>query len=188
MIGRLPDSLTVNGREYPIRTDYRDILTIMEAYEDPDLDGAEKAFTMLYILYPDFEEIPQDDLEEAFRQAAWFIDCGAQMKDEAKRTPRLVDWGQDERLLFPAVNTAAGMEVRAVEYMHWWTFMGYFMEIREGTYAQVLSLRQKKAKGKKLEKWELEYWQNNRDICQLRKRLSSEEIEEQERLKALLGG
>ncbi len=188
MIGGLPVTLEVNGSEYPIRTDYRDVLTILEAFEDPDLEAGEKVFACLYILYPDFADIPQTDLEEAYRQAAWFIDCGAEMRDEAKRSPRLVDWEQDERILFPAINTIAGHEVRALDYLHWWTFMGYFMEIREGTYAQVLNLRQKRAKGKKLEKWEQEFWRTNKDICRIRKKLSEDEKAEQELLKKLLDG
>ena len=187
MIGCLPQTLEVNGVEYQIRTDYRDILNILVAFEDPDLEDSEKAFVLLYIIYQDFGDIPQEDLEEAYRQAAWFIDCGSDLERAGKHSPRLVDWEQDERILFPAINSAAGKEVRALDYLHWWTFMGYFMEIREGTYAQVPQLRQKRAKGKKLEKWELEFWKNNRDLCIIKKRLSQEEKDEQDFLKKLLG-
>ena len=65
--------------------------------------------------------------------------------------------------------------------------MGYFMEIREGVFSQVLSLRQKKQKHKKLEKWEQEFWGSNKDLCVLKPRLSKEEKEERDRLNALLG-
>lgn len=188
MIGSLPKSLTVGGAEREIRTDYRDILNILTAFNDPDLEDSEKVFICLYILYPDFDDMQSDDYEEAYRQAAWFIDCGGEMREEGKRNPRLVDWEQDERLVFPAVNAVAGREVRAEQYLHWWTFMGYFMELREGTYAQVLQLRQKRAKGKRLEKWELEFWQSNRDICVIRKKYSTEQKNEQARLKAMLDG
>lgn len=187
MIGALPEALEVNGVERSIRTDYRDVLTIMAAFEDPDLTDSEKVFVCLYVLYEDFENIPREDYEEAYMRAARFIDCGGEIGD-GKKNPRLVDWEQDERILFPAINAVAGREVRAQEHLHWWTFMGYFMEIREGTYAQVLGLRQKRAKGKKLEKWELEFWRTNKDLCKIRKRLSQEEQAEQDRLKALLDG
>ncbi len=33
MIGGLPETLTVGGREYPIRTDYRDVLQVLEAFQ-----------------------------------------------------------------------------------------------------------------------------------------------------------
>ena len=47
-----------------------------------------------------------------------------------------------------------GEYLRAEKYMHWWTFLGYFMEVEDGLFSQVLSIRQKKARHKKLEKWE----------------------------------
>lgn len=138
-------------------------------------------------VFVDFEALPADDYEEAFQAAAHFIDCGRDWQDSPKKSPRVMDWEQDKSILFPAINKAAGLEVRTVPYMHWWTFMGYYMEISEGVFSTILSLRQKRAKGKKLEKWEQEFWQQNKDICVLKKRLSQEEIEERDRLNALLG-
>ena len=38
------------------------------------------------------------------------------------------------------------------------------MEIEEGTFSTVLGIRQKKAKGKRLEKWEEEFYRNNKDF------------------------
>lgn len=185
MIGSLPRALEVRGVLYDIRTDYRDILRIIAAFSDPELEPAEKAYICLYIMYEDFEDIPRDDYKEAYQVALKFIDCGAEHNGE--QTPRTMDWEQDEQLLFPAVNRVAGYEVRAVEYLHWWTFLGYFMEISEGVYAQVLSMRQKKARGKKLEKWERDFWTRNKDICALRPKLTAEEQAERDRLNALLG-
>ena len=184
MIGSLPTSIEINGEDYSIRTDYRDILTILSAFNDPDLEDKEKIYICLYILYEDFEEIPQDDYEEAYVEAIRFIDCGADPKSE--KSPRTMDWEQDERILFPAINNVAGFEIRSKKYVHWWTFMGYFMEIREGIFSQVLALRQKKAKGKKLEKWEQEFWGSNKDLCVLKKKLSKAEKEERDRISALL--
>ena len=151
MIGQLPRELEVNGRMYAIRTDFRDVLNILCAFSDPELEDGEKVYTCLYILFEDFDSIPEDDLEAAFTAALSFIDNGA--KPEEQKSPRVMDWEQDENLLFPAINKVAGCEVRSAEYIHWWTFIGYYMEISEGVFSNVLSLRMKKAKGKKLEKW-----------------------------------
>lgn len=186
MIGLLPKKLTVNGREYAIRTDYRDILKIIVALNDVELTSEEKLLVCLVILYEDFETIPAEDLKEAYGQAVWFIDLGEE--PEEKRNPHIVDWEQDERIMFPAINNVAGYEVRAVEYLHWWTFMGYFMEIHDGTFSQVVSLRNKKAKGKKLEKWEREFWSSNKNLCVIRKKLSQEEREKKEKLMKMLDG
>lgn len=184
MIGDLPTSLTIAGKVYAIRTDYRDILTIISAFNDPDLEDAEKLFACLYILYKNIGGMPKECYEEAYEKAIWFIDCGEKPKEG--KQPRLMDWEQDERILFPAINSVAGFEVRSRKYIHWWTFMGYFMEIRDGVFSQVLSVRQKKAKGKKLEKWEQEFWRTNKDLCQLQEKLTEEEQERKDRLNALL--
>ena len=81
----------------------------------------------------------------------------------------------------------AGYEVRSAEYIHWWTFVGYYMEISEGVFADVISIRLKKAKGKKLEKWEQEFWNANKRVCVLAPKLTAEEQAAKDRLNALLG-
>ena len=185
MIGELPRRLSVNGQDYDIRTDFRDILNILTAFGDPELEDNEKVYVCLFILFPDFDNMPQSDFEAAFKAALKFIDCG--QEPASKKSPRTMDWEQDEALIFPAINKVAGRETRAAEYIHWWTFMGWFMEIDEGVYSNVLSIRSKKAKGKKLEKWEREFWNANKDICLLRTKLTEEEKAARDRLNALLG-
>lgn len=184
MIWELPTSLTVNGADWEIRTDFRDILKILVAFEDPELEPEEKEYVCLYILYVDFDQIPKDSYTAAYKAALQFIDNGMEGESGA---PRTMDWEQDAKILFPAVNHVAGFEVRSAEYLHWWTFTGYFMEIKDSVYANVLGLRQKKAKGKKLEKWEREFWNSNRRICVLSTKLTEEEQAEKDRLKAILG-
>lgn len=185
MIFDLPTSVSFGGREWEINTDYRDILSILMAFEDVELSDAEKGYVCLCNFYPDFEQIPKEHLQAAYDAAIEFIDHGS--ADDKKPSKKTMDWSQDAPLIFPAVNHVAGFEVRSAEYIHWWTFLGYFMEIKDSTYSTVLSLRQKKARGKKLEKYEQEYWKNNRGICELRRRETEEDKAEKARLEALLG-
>jgi len=172
MLGDLPRTLTVGGRVYRIRSDFRSVLRIIAAYGDDELSDAEKIYVCLRQLYADFKEMPADDYAEAYERASWFLACG---QPSTGREPRkTVDWAKDEQLIFPAVNKVAGKEVRLEKYVHWWTFMGYFQSIdREDTYGYVLMLRQKRAKGKQFEKWENEFWNNNREMCDLNMTASS---------------
>lgn len=187
MIGVLPESLIIGGKEYAIATDYRDIMVIMEAYNDPELTHEEAVIVTLKFLYDDFDTIPVKDRQEAAEKAIWFLDCG-QEADDKKSTKKLIDWEQDQSILFPAINKVAGKEIRSVEYLHWWTFMGYFMEIGgDGLFSQVLAIRQKVAKGKKLEKWEREFHRNNKAICDIKTRYTQEEQDEMDYLNKLLG-
>lgn len=188
MIGELPRRVNVNGIERAVRTDFRDILKIVTAFTDPELEDNEKVYICLFIFYENFEDLPHDDYEAAFKAAIQFIDHSVDGdSEETRRAPHVMDWEQDEAIMFPAINRVAGFETRSAEYVHWWTFMGYYMEISEGVFSNVLSIRLKKAKGKKLEKWEREFWNSNKGICTLKSKLSEEEQAEKDRLNALLG-
>lgn len=181
MIGKLPTTLDIDGKEYKIRTDYRIVLTIFEAFNDIELKDNEKIYVMLELLY---EEKP-NNLEEAIKQANWFLDGGKQY-EEFNKTKKVMDWEQDESIIFSAVNKVAGYETRSKEYIHWWTFLGYFSEIGEGLFSTVINIRQKKNRGKKLEKYEQEFYKNNKQLIDLKQKYTTEEQNEIDRLNEIL--
>lgn len=167
MIGQLPQTLKVCNKDYEIRSDFRDILKIIAAYNDKDLSDQEKVFVCLRRVYKDLDGMPKDKdtYAAAFKAATDFIAC--RLSDD-KPGPKVLDWEKDEQLIFQAVNKVAGTEVRNAPYLHWWTFMGYFNEIdRDSVLGAVLTIRQKKAHGKKLEKHEKEFFVANRELCSL---------------------
>ena len=178
MLGQLPKSLTVNGIAYEIRSDFRNILTIFEAFEDNSLTNEDKAYILLVRIYTDFEKIPKKDYTAAYEAAVNFIEGGTASKGR-KTNYKLFNWMKDEQLIFPAVNKVAGCEVRLVEYMHWWTFLGYFGNVdKDDLWSFVLSIRQKRAKGKKLEKYEREFLNANRELCSIESTVSAKSAEE----------
>lgn len=185
MIGELPTSINVGGKDEPIRTDYRDILNIFSAFNDEELSREEKVLVCLRIFYINIDDIDINLYEEAYNKAVIFMDQGRE--NNGTPEPKLMDWEQDENLIFPAVNKVAGMEVRACEYMHWWTFIGYYMGIGESVFSEVINIRAKKQKNKKLEKNEKEFYSKNKDLVDLKIHYSKEELEEREELKELLG-
>lgn len=178
MIGELPTSLKIGGLSYPIRSDYRIALLIFQAYEDPELSQAEKHMTCIRCLYDDWTLIPKSSLPDALSAAFWFLDGGDIPKVE--NHVKTLDWEQDERIIFPAVNKTAGCEVRSVEYMHWWTFLGYFAETGEGLLSTVMNIRSKRGKGKTLEKWEKDFVREHSELIEIRRRLTKEEQAENE--------
>ena len=129
----LPTSLNINGVAYTIRTDFRAIIDILIAMNDPDLDQQAKTFIMLQILYEEWQNIPFEDLTEACQKACEFIDCGQTDDAPNRPKPRLMDWEQDGDMIVPAVNKVAGKEIRAVPYMHWWEFQTLFIVLPEKT-------------------------------------------------------
>ncbi len=167
MIGALPSALNIGGRDHPIRTDFRDVLHIFEAFSDNALTDAEKAEVCIRCLFLHPEELTQEDLQEAVQKAFWFCDGGDAPKSEPDGI-RMLDWKHDESILFPAVSKTAGFEVRSCAYLHWWVFLGYFGEIGEGLFSTVLHIRQKLARGKPLAEWEQEILRRNQELVLLR--------------------
>lgn len=180
----LPTSLEVGGEYWHINSDFRNILGILMCFNDPEYEDV-AAEACLEILYDDIDSMPVELYQEALERAIEFIDMG--IKDDGQRQAHTMDWEQDAPIIIPSVNRVLGREIRAVPYMHWWTFLGAYMEIGESLFSQVLNIRTKKAKGKKLEKYEQDFYKENRQLVDLKKRYTDEEIEEQERIKALLG-
>ena len=182
----LPESLEIGGVAYTIRTDFRAVLDILKCYADPEYEEDERALIMLRVLYIDWEKIPEDLYEEALRQGAEFIDMG--ISSEGKLSRCVMDWEQDAPIIIPAVNKVFGADVRGLLHLHWWTFLGAYMEIGESLYSTVLQIRQKKAQKKKLEKYEQDFFQQNRSIVELRRKDTEEQREEKNELIKMLDG
>jgi hypothetical protein len=159
----LPTSVTVGGADYEIRSDYRAILDICTALSDLELTEAERAYVALDIFYPSFEEMPQDDYQEAVERCFWFINCG---NDEPKgKQPKLVDWEQDFQYIVAPINRVMGAEIRGLDYLHWWTFISAYYEIGgDCTLAQIVRIRDQKARGKTLDKQDREWYRRNRNL------------------------
>lgn len=192
MIGALPEVLAVGGEDYPVRTDYRNILQVFEAFQDPELQPEEKWIVAIYLLFEDFTcdddvlQAAQNEfsLEEAMKQISWFISAG-HPENQVLELPTY-NWKQDEQMIFSAVNKVAGRETRELEYLHWWTFLGYFNEVGEGTFSFVVGIRNKLNKGKKLEKHEKEFLSRNKELVKLEKPKTREEQEQEEAYQDLL--
>lgn len=164
----LPTALRVDGAEYAIRSDYRAVLDVMQVIADPELADGERAAMALAIFYPDSDAIPVRDLREAVARMYWFIGGGEE--PDGKRRPRVMDWEQDFPLIAAPINNVLGYEVRSVEYLHWWTFLAAYREIGECTFAQVVAIRKKRMAGKKLEKHEQQFYNENRDLVDLKRK------------------
>lgn len=173
-VWKLPTSLNIGGVDFRIRTDFRDVLKILSAYNDPVLKDWMKVQVMLKILYLDYSLLTEDNILEAIEKGKEFIDYGKEKASFVKT----MDWEQDAKLIVSEINKMSNLQdIRMVEYMHWWTFLGYYMGIGDGLFSQVVSIRTKKAQGKKLEKWESEFYRRNRDLVDFKTSISDEDKE-----------
>lgn len=176
MMYDLPTRLEINGAEYEIRSDYRAVLDICTALSDQELTSQDRALIVLEIFYPTLSEMPPEDYDEAVKLCFWFINCGEE--EQNKKSLKLVDWEQDFKYIVSPINRVAGKEIRAVEYMHWWSFVSAYYEIGgDCLFSQIVKIREKLAKGKKLDKGEREWYCKNRSLVDFKQTYSEAENE-----------
>lgn len=181
----LPVSLNVGGQDWSIRYDFRAVLDILKFFQDPEYEMDEKQEICLDILYVDYANMPYSLHEEALKKAVEFIDAG--IKDDGRPHPKLMDWEQDAPLITSAINGVLHTEIRSPASLHWWTFIGAYMEIRESLFSDILSIRNKKAKGKKLEKWELEFYSENKSLIDANGQGAERSQEEKDAIRKAFG-
>ena len=163
----IPISIYINNREYRIRNngDYRMVLDCFSTLQDAELTTKERLFACLIIFYQDLNSIEdvliQEDLESLVTSMYEFFNCGTDASLGASSNHRLIDWEQDSQLICSAINKVANTEIRAVPYIHWWTFMGYYTAIGESPISTIIHIRDKMVSGKSLEKHEREFRMKN---------------------------
>lgn len=171
----LPKTVNVGGVDYDIRSDFRAVLDIYAALNDADLEPDVRAYEVLHIFYTDADAIPDEEQQEAVDKCLTFLQGGHQQPRTGAKEPRLIDWEQDYPLIVGPVNRVLGQEVRALDYMHWWTFLDAYYEIGDCLFAQIVSIRDKISKGKSLDKTDREFYRRNKDLIDIKQAVSHEE-------------
>ena len=160
---KLPIDVEIGGKVYKFRNkaDYRQILDIIQILNDDELPENEKYFNASLYFY---EEMPEDT-EMAIKYLMWFIACGNE-EQQSNEQP-IMSWEKDFDIIASAINKQGNIEIREIPYMHWWTFVGKYMEIGESVFSTVVSIRSKLQKGEKLEHWESEFYAKNKNRVDL---------------------
>lgn len=163
----IPTTIEIDDQVFPIRCkgDYRMILDCFSCLNDFELTEQERNIGALIIFYEDFNEVSdfqgmdRELFERLIKEMFNFMECG---ENPLHSMPyKTIDWEKDGQLICSAVNKVANTEVRSVEYMHWWTFIGYFSEVGESVLSMVVTIRTKIKQSKKLEKYEKEFKARN---------------------------
>ena len=169
-IYELPTYTTIKGKDCSFETDYRVIIKIFQILNDVDLTTEEKIHLALNKFYKtkDFAT----DVELAWEEFTFFINVG-EVVESSKNDKPLYEWDKDFSIIIAPINKAFGSDIRGVNYLHWWTFLSYFMEIGECTFSTFVSIRNKINKGIRLEKYEEKIYKENRDKITLKKKVDS---------------
>lgn len=192
----LPTTVKIRDNDFKIRNkgDFRMVLDCFNALQDDNLSQQERVISSLIIFYDDvhsYEDLcvlfkDDEDLKLAIEKMYEFFNCN-QKEVGAKQNYKLIDWDNDSQIICSAINNVANIEIRSLEYLHWWTFMGYYISIGESVLSTVVSIRHKIATGKKLEKYEKDFKKDNPNYFNFDYR-TSEQREEDAKFRAMWEG
>lgn len=162
----IPTSIQIGEQILPItnKGDFRMVMDCFSALNDIELDKTERVLASLIIFYEDFNSLEDvlafPKLKEAVTEMYTFFNCGNDGIGSVQHHT-LINWEKDSQLVASAVNKVANTEIRQLEYLHWWTFMGYYLAIGESPLSTIVGIRSKIARHKKLEKYETEFKNDN---------------------------
>ena len=183
MMWDLPTEIQIGEQIYHItkKCDYRVVLDVIIVFNDEEMTTEEKVICGLLLFY---EELTRENirfcphLEQLQKEMFRIINGGEEQEENQEQKPHLMDWEHDFAQLAPPISRVLGYDVRTPDkYTHWYSFLGGYMEIGECTFSTIVSIRSKRAKGKKLDKWEEEYIREHRKMVELPRKLTAEEEE-----------
>nr|DAG28533.1 MAG TPA: hypothetical protein [Caudoviricetes sp.] len=187
----LPLSVKIDGTEYKIRNkcDYRVVLDVISALSDKELDDDSKLKCALYIFYEDLSVLSeiiensefekyQDTIKKLYDGMMKVINLGAEIDVNEPEKPKMMDWEHDYNNVTPPISRVLGYSVRDKNnYTHWYDFIGAYMEIGDCYFAQIVSIRSKIRKGKKLDEQDRQFYKEHKKEIDLPTELSDEERE-----------
>ena len=163
----IPTYIEIGDKQLNItdKGDFRMVLDCFSALNDMELKKEQRVLCALTIFYEDFKDendvMQFSDLTTAVTEMYRFFNCGDSKGVGCKRPHNLIDWEGDAQLVASAINKVANTEIRALDYLHWWTFMGYYLAIGNSPLANIVGIRYKIARQEKLEKYERKFRDEN---------------------------
>lgn len=146
LLDDLPEYIDVKGKKYFIDTDFRTCIIFEKLLnQSNDQDSVE---TWLDLFYP--EERPSD-IQAAVDGILYIYCCGK--TDMAKTPPRkngnvvlrpkmLYDFEIDAPYIFGAYLSQYGIDLNAIEYLHWWKFRSLFRSLNSSNkIVEIMSYR-----------------------------------------------
>lgn len=178
MIWDLPVSVETDGKEYKIRNDcdFRVVLDVIAVLNDNELDEESKIRCALFIFYENLDGCT--DIQSAIDEMMKIINLGEEIAPEDESKPKMMDWEHDYNNLTPPISRVLGYSVRdSKNYTHWYDFVGAYMEIGDCYFSQIISIRSKRQKGKKLDETDRAFYREHKRDIDLPMELSDDERE-----------
>lgn len=136
LIDLLPEHVEIDGKKYPINTDFRISILFELLMQDKSILDREKVYIALNLYYP---KIPHD-LVQAVDKMLWFYRCGKDDEDDSVkngstagngRAGMIYSFEHDAEYIYSAFLDQYGIDLQDIEHLHWWKFRALFKGLKE---------------------------------------------------------
>lgn len=148
LMDSLPETVTVDGREYFVDTDFRTFIRFEKILQDSTLGSRERVHRWIDLFFT--EERPTD-IVAAIDEVLKLYRCGAAPKKERTqqangfipiRPKQIYDFEFDAPYIFGAFLSQYGIDLNEIEYLHWWKFVALFQSLNsENKIVEIMSYR-----------------------------------------------
>lgn len=157
---RLPDSIAVCGRRYPVYTDFRRWILAVELFAEEFVDVGVKVECAAKLIFPGENPLKHmrslrgvtmektvDVYRELVRGITWFTSCGRTHGcgegSVGGRQEPVFDFTADDERIYAAFRQVYGLDLCDPSVkLHFWTFMALLRNLpRETEFMQVVNLR-----------------------------------------------
>lgn len=132
----LPESITVDGLEVPLNTDFRAVLRYDRLIQE-DPGTGENIIPAFQEIFP---EIPAtSSIKELLEALGDFVSGGERNESEHRPSKKVLgvnsnkamDFYIDDRRIWTAFYRTYRIDLRTIEYLHWWDFLELLEELPE---------------------------------------------------------
>ncbi|MCX4257493.1 MAG: bacteriophage Gp15 family protein [Oscillospiraceae bacterium] len=141
----LPAVYEYGGKQYEIRTDFRNWIRFELLFTDWDVPMRDKKNALLRII---FSVVPPDP--NLWEFILWFYKCGKEAREvksaktkgaKAKATAAVYSFEHDDGYVYSAFLEVYGLDLTAVEYLHWWKFKALFRGLHDCKFTDIMGYR-----------------------------------------------
>lgn len=144
LIDSLPETVEVDGREFPINSGFRTAILFELMMGDPTLSKKQKVEQAIDLFYPEAPE----DIETAIEQIQLFYACGKKPKGKRSGSkqprirPAIYSFEHDDGMIFAAFYDQYGIDLNEIEDLHWWKFKALFDALKaDNEIVKIMSYR-----------------------------------------------
>lgn len=149
LLDSLPETVTVDGKEYFLDTDFRTCIIFEKLTNDNSINSSEKIHSIIDLFFTD--EQPAN-VESAVKEILHFYNCNTseniperkiKKNGDVEIKPKMIyDYDYDAPYIFAAFFSQYGVDLNEIEYLHWWKFQAMFKGLNDNhKIVEIMSYR-----------------------------------------------